>query len=114
MGGSAPFKRTFTAPPHACNRHSVIRHCGVRRGFLPRGLFNTRPSSWRIVVCVARGQVSNKPKRLQSVAADGRAHADQHQGVIRPGDRQECERRLYGNCGRRSGLSKAGLTFLLV
>lgn len=35
--------RTITVPPHACNRHSVNRHRHVRRGFLPRGLFDTCP-----------------------------------------------------------------------
>lgn len=50
----APIERTITAPPHACNRHSVTRHRQVRRGFLPRGLFNTCPPFRGITSSVCR------------------------------------------------------------
>ena len=53
-----------------CNRHSFERQRHVRRGFLPRGLSNTCPQIGAARTAgMSRGQVSNKPKRLQTFAS---------------------------------------------
>lgn len=42
-GVRAPTNHHLTAPPPSCNRHSGCQNRDDRRGFLPRGLFDTYP-----------------------------------------------------------------------
>ena len=50
-------------------------HCGMSRGFLPRGLSNTRPQGCGVRCSVlTRGRVSNKPKQKKPGTREGQLH----------------------------------------